>query len=418
MKKFLLIVLALISISGIIFSGCAKPAPAPAPAPTPAPAPAPAPTPAPAPAKTLKIGALLSVSGWYSNTDAEEEVDLKIVAQMINDKGGLTIQGQKYNIELVIEDGKSSLDGVTAAANKLVLDDKVKFVVGPGAFFSSGSTAIFEAAKVLHVSAFNTLAPGEMSADSPYGFVGFDNPIVMVIVGFKAIQQEFPNVKNVALVSADDGTLPYTVPIVQKALSDIGFTVVGDVVKFPNETEDFSPIAAKVNAITQADAYSIVAASPPGSCQILKGLRALGNQKPFTFNADATEALNLAGKDASTNAVCRGTFTPGQPDNPPLLEEALNKGKLPRNWFGMAPNALWVLAQVIQAADSLDPDVVKAKWESMDTVSTLYGEGILGGDVTYGLHHHAVIHSLPWAKLDNGQALPGGWVEPGAGACP
>src|SRR5512137_2758340 len=82
---------------------------------------APAPTTQPpAAAKTLRIGYLLCISGWYSIFDAVEEGDVKIVAQIINDQGGLTIQGQKYNIQLVGEDGKSSLDGCTAAANKLV----------------------------------------------------------------------------------------------------------------------------------------------------------------------------------------------------------------------------------------------------------------------------------------------------------
>jgi hypothetical protein len=35
--------------------------------------------------KTLKIGYLLCLTGWYSVFDAVEEKDVKIVAQMIND---------------------------------------------------------------------------------------------------------------------------------------------------------------------------------------------------------------------------------------------------------------------------------------------------------------------------------------------
>ena len=76
-------------------------------------------------AKTLKIGCLLCLTGWYSVFDAVEERDLKIVAQMINEKGGLTIKDKKYNIELVGEDGKSTLDGITAAANRLALTIKL-----------------------------------------------------------------------------------------------------------------------------------------------------------------------------------------------------------------------------------------------------------------------------------------------------
>ena len=45
-------------------------------------------------AKTLKIGYLLCVSGWYSLFDGVEERHVKIVADMINEQGGLTIKGE------------------------------------------------------------------------------------------------------------------------------------------------------------------------------------------------------------------------------------------------------------------------------------------------------------------------------------
>ena len=363
-------------------------------------------------AKTLKIGYLLCVTGFYSALDAEEEVDIKLVAKMINDKGGLTIQGQKYNIQLVGEDGKSSLDGCTAGANKLVLDEKVKFVIGPNGFFAKGSSPVFEANKVLHVSGYNTTMPGEIDSTTPYGFLGFNNPTAQSIVSYKAMKKEFPNVKSVVLVSADDGSIPYVIPKAKKALADLGFTAIGDVVKFPNEIEDFSPIAAKANALN-ADAIRMELAAPPASANILRGVRALGNQKPFICNANALDVLAIAGPEASNNVIVNSTFTPNYPGNPPLVEELLHMGDHTRHYFGMTPNALWILAQVFQAANSLDPAVVKAKWESMDTVSTLYGKGTLCGDETYGLHHHIVTHPLPYAKLVNGQVVPCDWIDPG-----
>jgi hypothetical protein len=71
-----------------------------------------------------KVGYLLTLTGWHSVFDLVEERDLKIVGQIINEKGGLTIKGEKYKIELVGEDGKSTLDGITAAATRLTFDDK------------------------------------------------------------------------------------------------------------------------------------------------------------------------------------------------------------------------------------------------------------------------------------------------------
>ena len=57
--------------------------------------------------ETLKIGALLSLTGWYSVIDALEADEVQAVAQLINDGGGITIDGQQYQIELVIEDAMS-----------------------------------------------------------------------------------------------------------------------------------------------------------------------------------------------------------------------------------------------------------------------------------------------------------------------
>ena len=115
---------------------------------------------------------------------------------MVNDRGGLTIKGQKYNIEVVMEDAKSSMDGYTAAATKLVLDDKVKFVVGPNYFFALASTPILEAVPLLHVSGWNTMQPGEMDANAPYAFLGYDNPLTCLTAGAKALRKEFPKVKE------------------------------------------------------------------------------------------------------------------------------------------------------------------------------------------------------------------------------
>ena len=272
--------------------------------------PSPAQAAADTPAKTLTIGTLLQLSDWYSVVDAGEQGDCKIVAQIINDRGGLTIKGQKYNIELAIEDGKSSLDGNTAAANKLVLDDKVKFVIGPSAFFSAASSPIFEAAKVIHVSGYCTLQPGELGPTTPYGFLGFDTAIPQQYIALKALKNEYPNVKNIVLVTFDDGSLKYLAPRLKKMVADMGFNLIGDVVSFAQEMQDYSPIAAKLNAIAKADAYVIVIATPPMQVGIMKGVRTLGNQKPITATMPGPDVLAMGGQIAANNVLAICTLSP------------------------------------------------------------------------------------------------------------
>ena len=263
------------------------------------------------PAKTLKIGYVLELSGWYSVFDANEERYLKAAAQMINERGGVTVQGQKYNIELVGEDGKSTLDGNTSAANKIVFDDKISFVVGPSGFFGTGSSPTFEQNKVLHVSGYNTSQPGEMDASTPYGFLGYNASLGHLIGALKAMKKEYPHVKKVIIATPDDGAVPYLMPQAKKMVEGQGLTVVGDVIAFPNEMEDYSPIAAKINAVKDADAVLIVNGAPVAFGSVAKGLRALGNKKPIVCaTAVAAEDIGAISGTAAANDVISMATTP------------------------------------------------------------------------------------------------------------
>jgi hypothetical protein len=70
--------------------------------------------------------------------------------------------------------------------------------------------------------------------------------------------------------------------------------------------------------------------------------------------------------------------------------------------------ALYSLLDAIEEAQSLDPNVVKASWESMDTIDTLFGEGKMGGLETYGIRH-AIGHPLPFQLLTDGNVSSIGW---------
>lgn len=368
-------------------------------------------------AKVFKIGYVLCANGWFRVMDAVEEKNLKITEQMINERGGITVQGQKYNIQLVGEDGNSTLDGVTAAATKLVFDHKVKFVVGPQGFFTTASGPVFEQNKVIHVSGFNTCQPGELDASTPYGFLGFNGSIGATIATLKVIKKEYPKVKKIAFVTADDGAIPYLMPRVKKLVAQFGFTMAADTIPFPNEMEDFSPIAARVNSVKDADAVFILNGSPVAVGLVAKGLRSLGNHIPIVHSGvpSCRTIMDISGKEAADDIISM-SITPHAKGNPPLLDEIYDRSKSAEpnpNFYALVPNSLWILTRVIQAANSFDPEVVKAKWETMDKVECLYGTCTFGGDETYGLKHHAVGHPQAYQKLVKAKVVYGGWVDVG-----
>jgi branched-chain amino acid transport system substrate-binding protein len=368
-------------------------------------------------AKTLKIGALVASSGWFSAIETLDVADLMNMAKMMNEKGGITIKGQRYDIEIVTEDTKSTFDGCTAGANRLVFDKKVKFVLGPGGFFGPAAAPVFNPNKVLYVLSYATTQPGALGPDHPYGFLGNDGSVGYAIVAMKALTKEFPKAKKVALVMPDDGSAPYLVPAIKRVHAQYGITMVGDVVLYPNEIQDCSPIAAKLDAIKDADAIQQAMGIPSQVGCIIKALRELGNNKPYIGppGVNGTDVATIAGAAYATNMTCTA-MTPLDPSNPPLMNELLRKRTNDPKTRFMAnlPNLLYILTNVMKAADSIDPDVVKAKWEKLDFVDTINGKGHISGDLTYGIKHHAVGYPFPYQRVQDGKVVSSTWVEIGA----
>ena len=77
-----------------------------------------------------------------------------------------------------------------------------------------------------------------------------------------------------------------------------------------------------------------------------------------------------------------------------------------------APNCLWILKEVIEAAQSLDPTDIKNQLESMDEIETIWGPAKICGEQTLGIKH--VIASPQAVQiLKDGVETSAGWVDLG-----
>lgn len=367
---------------------------------------------------TLRIGMPLSVTGFFSVREVPDMNQTKFAADMINEQGGITVRGKKYRVELILEDCKSTMDGVTASLNKLVYDKKIKFIIGPTAFFAAAAGPVCDPNKVLRVITWCVNTPAEVDSSTPYAFLGGNGSVLTSVAATKFLKKKFPNVKKVAIVTPDDGAVPYVTPIAKKLLAAQGISVVGDVIAYPNEMQDFSPIAAKLNAIKEADAIFMQNGLVPHMGGIIKGLRELGNHKPYAGSLPARigQVTTIAGTNAMKD-VFSIAYTPNDPDMPPVAKEIIKRvvDKYgPGYQLEMSgPNCLWILKEVIEAAQSLDPTVVKRKWESMDEVDTIFGPAKICGDETFGIKHHVVASPQPIQMLKDGGEVSAGWIDLG-----
>src|SRR5205807_2614260 len=87
-------------------------------------------TPSAAEDKTLTIGVLGPLSGGAASYGVELVRGAEMKADEINKAGGLKVGGDVYKIKLVSYDHKALAADAATAANKLVFQDKVKYIIG------------------------------------------------------------------------------------------------------------------------------------------------------------------------------------------------------------------------------------------------------------------------------------------------
>jgi branched-chain amino acid transport system substrate-binding protein len=402
MKKAVVIFTALLVIAILSMVGCTSTGPAPG----------------PAPEKTLKIGALLSTSGWWSTAyDISIWRMAEAAVDMINEDGGLTVNGEKYKLELIVEDCKSTFDGVASAANRLVYDKNVKFIVGPTGFYVPPASPVTNPAKVMMVIGWHLCAPAECDATTPYNFAHSHGSITKDIGIIKSMRRDFPQAKNIALATPDDGAIPYLIPKVLDVMSANGFTLAGEVIPFPNEMEDFSPIVAKILATKDFDAVYIERCPPPALGAIAKGLRD-GGYKGTIFSGSPidTNVIAMIAGPTSAEGVRTPIETLNDPEMPPVMAEMARRvttkygADFPLSY--QCATGVYLIKTLAEAAQSVDPTEVKAQFESMDKVNTIYGTALIGGEKTFGIKH-VVGGPVPVQKFENGKSVPAGWVDIG-----
>jgi branched-chain amino acid transport system substrate-binding protein len=222
MKRCLLVIIAIIMVGTLVLTGCSKEEAAP---------------------QTLKIGVLADLSGFLSVFYGEAVRDMQITSDYINEKGGVKVGGKTYKIELVVRDSKSSPDGALTAANQLVFEDQVKYVIGPIAFEGAATTPFLEQNKVLHIFNSTTTSDLEMGSNWPYAFSADDSALDFARIEFKIGQKEFPNAKTAVFLIPDDGSAPYLMPRVVTEMENLGYTVLNgkEAILYPNDMQDFSP---------------------------------------------------------------------------------------------------------------------------------------------------------------------------------
>ena len=221
--------------------------------------------------KTLKIGVLLGL-GNPLGRDTQKLVEA--VSEAVNKKGGLTIGGEKYHIQLILYDNKDSAETARAGAERLVFQDGVKFILGDTT--ADAWLPVTEANKV--VAIVTTPSPAAVNARLKYTFqASFLNTGTIVNWGWFC--GAFPAKKKLGGLFAD-GLAGHGDAKQLEVLSKVFGLDMSDHVFYPAGTTDFSALATRIKS-GEPQVFTTAGTGPLEQTLALKAMRQAGWEGPY-----------------------------------------------------------------------------------------------------------------------------------------
>jgi len=364
--------------------------------------------------KTLTIGLLGPLSGGAASYGVELMRGAELRVEEINKGGGLKVGADAYRIKLVSYDHKAQAADTATATNKLIFQDKVKYIIGNavGATCNAAQT-ITEPNKVMF--SFVCWGTNNLAPEKPYSFRSMLSQWELAEPFYRWVKENHPTIKRVAAISPNDTSGKDTNTAVVKALKALGFEVAADEY-YERGTKDFYPVLTKI--LAQKPDMLDVAAAPPGEAGlILKQAMELGfkGAKGWTAGINPFTIISVAGPEAA-----EGVWSPANINvKGDHVSAAVRKfGETYEKRYGEVPGAIAVanyaafdvFTQAMQKAGSIDTDKVLAVLTT-EQFQTVWGPLALGGKETYGIDRQflypLVISEVRGGKVvDIAQVLP------------
>ena len=320
---------------------------------------APAQQPAAAEVKTIKMGCTLP---FDNSLGMDTKKALEMIIPEFNKNGGVTVQGVRYNIEPIIYDDKYTADGGRAAVERLVNEDKVKFII-----CQVGSAPIMAGLQVTEPAKVMVMCGGASSSiidpKNKYVF-GTATWRTNLAPLFPLLMKAFPNAKTMVNLSPDDETGKALARDNAKIATAMGIQVL-DNIYYPRSTQDFAPFATKIVALKPdiMDYPGAVAGTQFGLQ--FKALYEAGfkgaHVSPMAPNP--VEIFAVAPKESMEGLI--SVISAADIPNPTPLAQQYKDAWTAKygQWSNASLNwipAFYAFVEAIKKADSVDPEVITA----------------------------------------------------------
>jgi branched-chain amino acid transport system substrate-binding protein len=324
-------------------------------------------------ATTLKIGGTMPLNIGMG-TEAKRCWELYV--DHINKTGGVDIKGEKYNLELIIYDDKFTAEGGKAGVERLVYQDKCKYIVGMiGSAPTYAGVVVTEQEKLLMMSGCAT--DKVLNPQFKY-IIRMGNLPSVTVARWDYVARKHPNAKTYALIAPDDETGHSSADAFKESLTRYG-RICKDEAYYPRATTDFSTIGTRIKT---ANPDFVIFPADGGETDFALKLKALyeaGYKGIRVAEFFHTEVI----KKIATNEQIEGVIAPVLQSDMPAdkrNKESVLIEKLYREKYGnfvttgvtwMKP--LYAFLAAIKKANSLEVDNIMTAFAGLEFT---HGEGM------------------------------------------
>jgi len=330
---------------------------------------------------TIKIGFNIELTGDIPKVGEASKLAGEMLKERINGKGGLRVGNKTYQLEFIYQDNGAKAESATAAATKLITQDKVLAIIGPQA-----SKQAILAGEVCNANETVMISPWsknpKTTAGRPWVFRGcFLDPFQGFILSKFATEEL--KAKRAAVLYDTASDYP-------KGLSEFfkeAFEKIhgeGSVVAFETFTTNDRDFSAQLTKIVASNADVLMT---PQYCDevplIVKQAHELGWKKPILGSDSwgSAELMNLCGDD------CKGSFfsthftaTGAKGATKEFVESYQGKyGNEPDDVAALTWDSIGLLLHAIENTKGLKGDLKKDRKTVRDSLSKVKEfDGITG----------------------------------------
>jgi len=304
--------------------------------------------------KTLNFGVVFWL-GWGLGIDSKNGIEVSV--DIINKAGGLSIGSEKYKLNPIFYDDNNNQAQAVSAVNKLIFEDKVKFIIS-GSNFEDSFYSICDSNKVVLLGG----STKDSILDPKYHYIFRANgSACFTTVLTSWMTKKYPEKKNWVVALPDSVGGHISGEFTGKVLKDSG--VNADLEYYPTGSPDLSSLGTKVKTLNP-DVFLATGAGVEGDSLGYKAAYQAGYRGQL-FSPAALPPPQLA--MMLTPEVAEGMIAGSDPVglDPPgtKISEDFKNAWIAKIGKWQSPTLLFhmnytCLQAALQKAGSIDPDKV------------------------------------------------------------